>query len=363
MKVSKIISALAVLAFATVASAADEGFKISGDLATSIFFEDGKGANAVNGVQVGQGSPGSPLSGNANGDFSVDLLEINLEKALGNSSFALGIGYGRMMGYINSTISGAVPKDSLNLTNAYFQHKVGDTGVWFKLGKFESGMGYESYNYMDNMNYTRGFAFTQTMPWYFTGLHVGYTHEMFDIGVTLANSTQNTDLDENRSKVAVVHASVKPMENLGIKVNYLMGQQGDGFAALEDLSILNAIVTYDHQMFTAAFEYVMRTEEEAIATPATEDTWNTMALYLGYKMENMGVGLRYEMLNSEFAPAADADNDAVTLTGYWDPDQNARVKLEIGMHNGEANTFTKGGNPPTAEDGMMFYGLGVMYRF
>ena len=91
MKLNKVISTLAVLAFANVAVAEQDGFKISGDFATSIFSETGDRAN---GAYPSTGAVGvSNAAGVTNGNddsFSIDQAELQIEKAMGNSSIHMG---------------------------------------------------------------------------------------------------------------------------------------------------------------------------------------------------------------------------------------------------------------------------------
>lgn len=384
----KLISVLALSAFAVSAAAQDEGFKITGDVATSIFFEDGKGGN--------QGTPGTNLGFPAGGamggvtgaendnDFSLDLVEVNIEKNVGNSGVFLGIGFGRIFGLTNNTGDSNTgdPKTSLNITQAYFHHKVGDTGLSFKLGKFEAGIGHESYNFMDNMNYTRSYAFNYMNPFYFTGLGVDYTiNEMFNVGVVLANTTANSDVDENRQKIAGVNLVAKPIEGLNVKLNYLVGKEGPVVLAgtsEADSQRINATVDYMFGgMWNVAAHYTSYTSEDVVG--GAEREMDSIALYAGAKMETWGAGLRYEMVNDDdlaltfrglgataggaLVAGGTTDNDysIITATGWYNADQNATIKLEIAQHNSDAQVFTD--NDGNAEDGFMTYGLGFLYRF
>ncbi len=374
---NKIVMTLATLAFASVATAGEDGFKISGDIATSVFLESGKGANA-NGN--GTGAPTlAPFNGENSGDFSVDQMEIQLEKAMGNSGIVVGIGYGRLFDTINNTTFGGAPKSTLNLTNAYFHHKVGDTGLTFKLGKFAANMGHESYSYMNNLNYTRSYAFTDLNPFFFTGLNADYTiNEMISVGALVSNQAGNSDYDDNESKHMGVYGMIKPIEGLSIKLNYLTGRDGGDQASAAatpanqdyyDTTRINATVAYTlNSMIDLAFNYTDLSKEGADDTAALTDVEATsMALYAGYKMEMWGAGLRYEMVSDDdglvFGPTAAGSNDVsvITATGWYNVDQNAVLKLEIASTSADEQVFVD--DEGVADDAMMAYGLGFMYRF
>lgn len=378
MKLNKVMSMLAVLAFANVATAEQDGFKISGDFGTSIFSESGEGNNPT--------SPSGGARSSATNDtaFSVDMAELNIEKTVGNSTIHMGIGYGRIFDTINYSVGtgAAGPKSTLNLTNAYFAHKLGDTGLNFKVGKFQSFMGHETYNYMDNMNYSRGYAFYYTMPFFLTGLNANYViNEMFNVGLYVVNSTANTDSDENRNKTLGAAVNITPMEGLAIKLNYLTGHEGP-FAtttpaiAESKAQTMNAIVSYNlnHMDFTA--QYVSKSNDPTAG--GTKVKMDVVGLYAGYKADVWGAGLRYEMASydagstmdggfntalSGILPTAKADNKigAATLSAWYDVDANARVKLDIASHSSDEKVFAK--DDGSADDKMMVYGLGFMYRF
>lgn len=380
---TKIVSMLAMLAFANVAAAEQDGFKISGDFATSVFSESGKGGTAAANNGSTPGSSGAVGLSNNDTEFSVDLLELNVEKAIGNSSIVVGIGYGRIFDGINYTVDSdnfaapGAPKSTLNLTNAYFAHKFGDSGFNFRIGKFESFMGHETYNYMDNMNYSRGYAFQYTMPFYLTGANANYViNEMFDVGLYVANTSNSNDVDENRSKTMGAQINIKPMEGLAIKLNYLTSNDGSNTAVGEvDAETMNGIISYNWNQWDFAFQYVNKNQEAKIG--GTDTDMNVLGLYAGYKHDVWGAGLRYEMVSYDagtqidnatavdLATLATPKNDnkigAITLSAWYDIDQNARLKVDIAQHSSDEKVYLK--DDGTSDDSMMVYGLGFAYRF
>lgn len=360
---NKIVMTLATLAFASVAVAGDDGFKISGDIATSVFTESGKGAN-----NAFPGTGGAIGAGENNGDFSVDMMEIQLEKSMGNSGVVLGIGYGRLFQGINSLADDvtAASRSTLNLTNAYFHHKVGDTGLSFKLGRFAANLGAESYSYMNNTNYTRSYGFQLLNPFFFTGAAVDYTvNDMIAVGAVVVNSDANSDMDENESKHMGVNATIKPMEALTIKLNYLTGRQGvNDNVDYVDTTRINASATYTWTMYDFGVAYNSLSTEDAAATSVLTDmTATSIALYAGAKMEMWGAGLRYEMFDDGDGMFTVVDNahDTITLTGWYNVDQNAVLKLEVAQTSADKQVFFD--DAGAADDAMTSYGLGFMYRF
>jgi hypothetical protein len=356
---------LAVLAMTSVATAAEDGFKISGDFAASYFYEGAHGTNSG----VGTGAA-NDLNNNK---FSLDMAELNIEKTLGNSGINIGIAYGNWANTFNSVIDATTSpgvKPTLNVTNTYFWHKVGDTGITAKLGKFETGIGNETYNYMDNLNYTRSYGFS-LQPIFLTGLNVMYSQTMWDVGVTVGNSINNTDYDENNNRMVQIAAAVRPMEGLAVNVNYLFGKNGAVGVTQTDYALINGVVSYKWNMMNFALDYTSVSNEAVIGTGKVDDS--SIALYAGYGMDNWGAGLRYEMASHDpdgsaaataatnMTGAQDEDIDAITVSGYYDIDQNARVKAEIGMQKGEDASFLD--KEGKADDAANFYGVALMYRF
>ncbi|MBY0316954.1 MAG: porin [Bdellovibrionales bacterium] len=374
--INKLVVALSTLALSATAVAETDGFKLSGDFAASAFHTSAKN-NASSTAQPGFGTGAIGLgaaSGNASasnsGDFSVDMAELNLEKGMGDTTIVMGLGFGRVFDRINSSLdSNGDIKSTLNLTNAYLAHKFGDSGFSARVGKFESFLGYETYNYSENMNYTHGHAFNFTMPWYMTGLNVNYAMNMFDFGVYAVNTTANIDADENSNKHLGASVGVTPIEGLKVKLNYLSGHDGGtGFAIAateQSTQTMNGIVSYSfNNMLDVAFQYVNKSMEPT--TGGTETEISSMALYAGYKMEMWGIGARYEMLDDKDGMAfgaASVDNkvNSITVTGWYNFDQNASVKLEYASHSSDKAIFNDDNG--AADDKLSSYGVGVSYRF
>lgn len=368
--INKLIVALSTLALSATAVAETDGFKISGDLAASWFRESGNGQNLMGTGAIGAGTAGNT----SNNTVSVDLAELKIEKGMGDSSVVMGIGYGRVFDRINSLADAAGgTKSTLNLTNAFFAHKFGDTGLSLKLGKFESFMGHETYNYKSNMNYTHGYAFNFTMPWYLTGANLNYNfNNMVDVGLYVVNSSLGTDRDENHAKHTGVSVGITPVEGLKIKLNYLSGHDGISTAPAIPVEMntktMNAIVSYSfNNMMDFAFQYVNKKSEPVAG--GDDAQLNSMSLYAGYKSEMFGGGLRYEMFDdkqgivSSLGSTLGTQNKikAITLTGSYNVDQNTSFKVEIASHSADKEVFKK--DDGAATDKIMNYGLALVHRF
>jgi predicted porin len=140
---------------------------------------------------------------------------------------------------------------------------------------------------------------------------------------------------------------------------------------LTDQSIYEVIATYDFGAFATKFTYALKNDKYVFA-PAKEDKIEAMAFYLGYKRGDWGVAARLELVDKNpdgtVVPATpntgltgDEQIQSVTLTGHYDLETNARLKVEVGTQTGEDTSFVEGdGN---ASSHMMFYGLGLQYRF
>lgn len=364
--------ALAVLATAGAAQA-DEGFKISGDFAASYFLESGAGGN----------NPGLVNHDN----IQVDQVELNIEKMMGNSSIHMGIMYGAVNSGFNAitdSVTGAGSgagniKNTLNLTNAYFAHNF-DFGLGLKVGRMATFMGSEDYHMMNNNNYNFSYGFTNLVPKFLTGLALDYNvNDMVNValyavntaGTVTGSADANSDGDGNKNTSFGLSVGVTAVENLVLKVNYLTGKEGPT-TALGKQDIMELVAKYTMDAFNFGLDYTSRSFE-LDATGSEKQTTNSIAGYVGWAQEGYGASLRYEMFDDPDGivtnggtvgtknSARDNDLSVITISGYYDMDTNARLKLEVAQTSSDKKIFVDGDG--AADDSNTYYGAALMYRF
>lgn len=368
--IKQTIMALATFAIAFGAQAQEEGFKISGDFAASYNWDDTKEANNT-----------TPALGEHN-QLTVDLVEINLEKMMGNSKIHLGIGYGAIIQQTNGTnvpgtVAGTVdpltgaPKNTLNLTNAYFQHTF-DFGTSFRVGRMATFLGYESYNYMNNLNYNRSRAFDNLFPWWLTGLEVSHNFaDTINVALYAVNTQASTDGDDNRNASFGASVAFTGVENLLVKANYITGKEGNNGStgAAREQAVMEILAKYTMDAFDFGIDYMSQTNDFDAIGAADADA-SSIAAYVGWNQEDFGAALRYEMvddgdllLSGAVPTGTDNDFSTWTLSGYYNADTNARIMAEIMMDSSDKKIWADDKGVANQEDQLMRYTLGLMYRF
>ncbi len=377
MGINKLIMILATLCFSATGFAQEQEasekkpFNIYGDFATSLSFFDSE--NFSGGVQ-------NPNSNND--DFNIDLIEIDLEKNWSNSKLHLSIGYGTTANAVNfGATNPALSQNTLNVMNAYY-HIDSSYGLGFTVGKFESPVGHETYNHMDNSQFTRSYGFLLA-PFFSTGAQLSYGQDMWKAGFIVSNGNgRDTDARDNNKTMAIV-IDVDPMEALHVDLNYVTGTEGTaassnapaGTITAVSVNIIDFSVAYMiNEMFDVALNYIDHGQQTGTAT---ELKASSIAGYVNANFGTFGLGLRYEQFSYDGgvsvyngfraaipAPAGtDNSISSITLAAKAEIDQNALVMLEYRMDSADDNgTFTEK-NGTTATDAFNTITASLMYRF
>ena len=367
MGIKTVIMILASLSF-SISAFADhhmdgekKPFSINGDFATSLQLHSNENRNA----------------GNNHDDFNVDLIEINIEKNWSQSKLHLSIGYGSTANAVNA--AGTQSVNTLNVMNAYY-HMHTSYGLGLSVGKFESPVGHETYNQMDNSQFTRSYGF-MLAPYFSTGLNFNYAQDMWAVGLIVSNG-QGRDVDTgDNNKTMAITIDVDPMENLSFDLNYVTGTEatligGANTAAVtREINILDFSAAYMiNEMFDVALNYIDHGQK--LSAGGTDNKATSLAAYVNANLGMFGLGLRYEQFTYDsgiaayngpgtvFAAPVGTDNtiSSITLSAKAEIDQNAMVILEYRMDNGDdTGTFVDEKN--VATDSQNTITAGLMYRF
>ena len=194
MKINKWTLGLAasgVVSFGAVAQAeeAKESLKtaiasttISGYVNTSVHYNPKQ--NLAPGYAIG--------AGKQNG-FNLDVVNVTLEKALGEGEWAAGykaeVLFGPDANQLGVNSAGTATSD-LGIKQAYVNLRIPvGNGLETKLGVFDALIGTETFNAGSNPNYTRAWSYT-IEPFQHTGLQASYRFcEWMSLSAALANTT------------------------------------------------------------------------------------------------------------------------------------------------------------------------------
>jgi Putative beta-barrel porin-2, OmpL-like. bbp2 len=159
---------------------------LSGYVSTSIHWDPGTGNAHVPAYAFN-------TPGKADG-FNLDVIKISLSKALDESEWAAGYGidliYGPDANFFGTTPIGGIAATDFAIKQAYVSLRtpIGN-GIDWKIGVWDSVLGYESFDSGSNPNYTRSYGYTLE-PTTHTGI-LG-TYKVFDwlsTSLGVANTT------------------------------------------------------------------------------------------------------------------------------------------------------------------------------
>lgn len=188
------ILALGVMAQpAQAVSLGDSGIDISGfvDVYYSYNFHDP--AEPAGGPDFEQALRAFDTEAN---EFSLSLAELVVQKAPAPVGFRIDFDYGPTTDIVHF-FEPSGTEIFKNVQQAYVTYvaPVGK-GLTIDFGKFVTHMGFEVIESKDNWNYSRGLLFTWAIPFYHTGLRIGYP-VADGVTVTLLGVNGWNNVDEN----------------------------------------------------------------------------------------------------------------------------------------------------------------------
>jgi hypothetical protein len=372
-----------------VVNAMTSGTTISGYVNTSFRYDFNTAVN-------GQDSADALGSGKANG-FNLDVVNLTIEKPLDESEWAAGYKAELLFGPdanllgTGSNSSGDVGNENADfgVKQAYVNLRapVGN-GLEFKMGVFDTIIGYESFNAPANPNYTRSLAWG-IEPTQHTGLLASYQiSDIVSVTAGFANTMNATinqrptdlGLDSTKDQWNLTYmgaVAVTAPEDMGALAGSTLyggvlygrssGLLGSGNGNQTSWYAGATLATgVEGLSVGAAFDYV-----DLQQSANNGSTWVT-GLYASFQAtEKLSLHARgeYWRANSDLTPVAIAGTNGKanawegTLTAQYDLWQNVITRLEYRWDN---NNFTDGGSFGDAEDGLNnahMVALNVIYVF
>jgi hypothetical protein len=366
-----------------VVNAMTSGTTISGYVSTSFAYNFNTATGGQNGA--------APLSTSKANGFNLDVVNLTLEKPLDESEWAAGYKVEMLFGpdaagYNPSVASGntnGVANSDVGIKQAYVNLRapVGN-GLEFKMGVFDTIIGYEAYNYNANPNYTRSLAWS-IEPTQHTGLLASYqVNDIVSVMGGFAN-TMNAVINQRPTAANGNLNSTKDQWNLTY-----MGAVA--VTAPEDMGALAGSTLYGGVIYGTSSDNQTSYYVGGTVSPGVEglslgaafdyvDLQNTGSSWVGglyasfqatEKLSLHGRG-EYQRLNSGNTPAAIAGSDAnanawgATLTAQYDLWQNVISRLEYRWDNNnytDTGAFGDAQGGPTLNNAHMV-ALNVIYSF
>ena len=335
------LAAAGVISFAAVAQAEEKpthqvltavsSTALSGYVSTSVGWEPGRAVNNLNRSYQKAGD-----------QFSLDVIDIKLSSALAEGEWASGYNVELWVGPDAAGLGnnlagggGGLPSDiAIKNANVVLNIPVGN-GIQAKIGVFDSIIGYESSNSIENPNYTRSLGYTLE-PFSHTGLLLTYkVMDSISVSAGMANTLGNElnqgarGANETWSYMAAV--TVTAPDSLGfLKGASLTAGVVDGFDHNDALTrgdkthiYIGATVPTGNDKVNLGFAWDRKHENKV---KADEDV---LAAYLSLKTsEKSTLNARLEYLNISAQGSSDTEIAVTTLTFDYKLWANVVSRLE-----------------------------------
>jgi Putative beta-barrel porin-2, OmpL-like. bbp2 len=138
--------------------------------------------------------------------------------------------------------SNVVDSTSKNIGQAIVSFHKKDSRFYFDAGKMYSHLGVETTKSKDNFNYSRSILFSYAMPFWATGVHLGYDLEpgKWQISGYVYNGWNELN-DVNRAKTLGLQVKYTPTSDLALVYNFIGGaERADSESDLRMVHELNA---------------------------------------------------------------------------------------------------------------------------
>ena len=154
--------------------------------------------------------------------FNLSLAELVFQKKADPVGFRLDADYGTT----NDIVQPGVTGTSSLLQQAYLTVVIPvGSGLTIDAGKFVTSMGYEVIESKDNSNYSRSLLFAWAIPYYHTGVRIGYPFSTtFAATLDIVNGW-NSLIDNNNSKSIGLTLGYTPFSSTSVILNLIGGHE------------------------------------------------------------------------------------------------------------------------------------------
>ncbi len=340
--------------------------------------------------------PGRQFDGADKQDgFNLDVVKLALEKALTEDQWSAGYKAELLFGsdssfYKNSANgnSAALGDSGFAIKNAYasLRAPVGN-GLDFKMGVFDTVLGYEVFDAGSNPNFSRSYGFILE-PTHHTGLLASYKiNDMLSFSGGVANTYNSsingrtpgktTAQDEGQlaylgSATITLPESTGPLAGSALYAGFTIGKSGTP-AAYQDKNTQSyyagATINTGLTGLTAGLAYDYRANGANVANPGNNYAWSG-AGYLSYAVtEKFKVNGRFDYTQGSDgtyfdAPASNQQNKLYSVTGTADYSLWANVitRAEVRWDHA-SNSKPFGDTAAGGEKNAVTLAANVIYKF
>ena len=357
------LAAAGVISFAAVAQAEEKpthqvltavsSTALSGYVSTSVGWEPGRAVNNL-----------SRSYQKAGDQFSLDVIDIKLSSALAEGEWASGYNVELWLGPdavgLGNRLGASFSDLAIKNANVTLNIPVGN-GIQAKIGVFDTIVGYESANSIENPNYARSFGYT-IEPTSHTGLLLSYkVADALSISAGVAN-TADANLNQgargNKSQQTwLASASLTAPDSLGfLKGAVLTAGVVDGFSSTSaPIDSDQTLVYVGATLPTGIDKLTLGVAWDHLNIRKSTTDVDALAVYLSLKTcEKSTLNARVEYVVAGQGDEAAGEGFATTLTFDYKLWANVVSRLEyrwdhdLNAAKGAAKTPQAGPTPAVA---------------
>jgi hypothetical protein len=247
--------------------------------------------------------------------FNLSLAEVVFQKKAEPVGFRLDADYGSA----NDIVQPGVSSTASLLQQAYLTVVVPlGSGLTIDAGKFVTSMGYEVIESKDNSNYSRSLLFAWAIPYYHTGVRIGYTFSpTFAATLHIVNGW-NSVIDNNDSKSIGLMLTYTPLPTTSIILNLMGGHENLTTIEYGARNVADLVIT--HQL-SDAFSLGLNADYGEAQTYAGLMIWKGAAIYGRYALtDKTAFAVRGEIFDDPqgYALGLGPKSDVKEATGTYE---------------------------------------------
>lgn len=280
--------------------------------------------------------------------MTLNLAELSVKAKYSEVSFFTDFDFGPFAD-LNATISSPSGSSgdevSKHIGQAVITYRATGSNLFFEAGKMYTHVGLETAKSKDNLSYSRTVLFTYGIPFWHTGIHLGFdiVPEKLQTGFYIYNGW-NSIYDNNDSKTLGVQVKYAPSTSFNIVYNFLSGaEQTDNESALKTVHEINS-TWIPNDRWTLAVDLLSGSENNVqVGGIKKRADWFGGLLLVKYSInEKSYISPRYEFYQDADGYTLGAVSQtiqSVTLTYSQLLTQGLELKSEFRLDKSNEKTF------------------------
>lgn len=283
--------------------------------------------------------------------FSLSLLELSLLAKQGDVNLLLDLDFGLFadMNAASSSASGkAVDEVSKHIGQAVIAYRPEGSKFFLEAGKMYSHIGAETVKAKDNWNYSRTALFSYGMPFWHTGLRLGYDLLPGQLQASLyAYNGWNSIYDNNHSKSWGAQLKYTPSQALTIAYNFLGGpERPENESEWKTVHEVNAVLTANESLSVMADALTGSEKGVTVNGRKTDAQWYGGLLGVRYALNDRSyLSPRFEIYRDQHGYTLGSGPQTIkggTLTYGRNLTQGLDLRAEGRWDSSSRTIFTKG---------------------